>query len=224
LKNTYKVLFAGLIATVTILTVGLINAEAFSFYDESQLNRIPTSLPVYYGIKSSYTAYSTPPSHGVIVAATWATLRPGSYRESGWTVSSSESLRSYYAIDGIRQSPTNPNITSGTQYNFEVSNTNQDFAWDMVAPGILQQTTGPSASTSTIDTGYEMTFGDVTLQKDHFTNKYVYVNNAWNKWSSSYGNIGGAVSSGYYRIGCGTGSEPSWHTQHGTGSAPASCS
>ena len=162
------ILIAGLIATMTILTVGPINAEAYSFYDEAQLNRISGSQPLYYGVKSFYTAYSTPPSHGVIVAATWATLGLGSYREVGWTVSSSETLRAYYAIDGQRQIPTNPNITSGTSYTFSVDNHDKDFVWDMIGPGIAQSATGPSASSSTVDTGYEMTFGDVTVQKNHF--------------------------------------------------------
>lgn len=228
-KHSHKNINFLIVATVisAFVIVPVTSAYAVKGYATHDLSDTgPT--PNIYGIKSKYKVIDTTIASGkALHAPTWATLGTGIYREVGWGDAGSQAIHSYYAINGQKQSPVNYNISNNVEYTFEVSNINQDFTWDLVAPGILKQYTAtPYDKATIVQTGYESSDTTVTMPQNHFRDQRVYSNNSWHFWTNSDGFIGGGGQPGgtYYVIGCGSATEQLYHTQHGTGSAPSSCS
>jgi len=146
---------------------------------------------------------------------------PGKYREVGWSDQGSENIHSYYAIDGQKKTPVYFGISDGTAYNWEVSNTNEDYTWDMVAPGLTKTVTSFTVTDAiAINVGFEFSHSSITLPTVTFNSQRVYVDGTWELWDDQdNGLVGDSVTSGHYVLEC----IANYKSEHGEGSGPASC-
>ncbi len=220
--NNSKLIIATTIVAFFAISTSLQSVEALANHATHTMNSQGGAYPDIWGIKSTYIADNTSISSGTLTSPTWATLDTGIYREVGWLDNSGGSFYSYWAINGAVKTPTYTGISDGTSYNWEVSNINQDFTWEMSAPGLTKTWTDFSYGDPAVDiqNGLEYSTTSITLPTITYSSQKAYVNGGWANWSDFVnGRVGETDPADAYVLECGN----DYTSQHGEGSEPASC-
>lgn len=223
MTNKNRIVIATMMIAVFAVGFSVQNADALQYHAVHSMvsTGIGGPYPEMWGIKSTYIADNTSVSTGTLVSPTWVVLDTGIYREVGWLDSSSGDFHSYWAIDGQAKTPTG-SVTDGTSYNWEVSNINEDWTWEMSAPGLTKTWTDFSYGdeANTILTGMEYSSQSITLPTITYSSQKVYVNGAWENWDDqNNGAVGSLDESDSYVLECGN----DYTSEHGEGSGPSSC-
>lgn len=221
MTNKTKLIIATMMIAFFAIGTSTQSADALANHATHTMNSQGGAYPDMWGIKSTYIADNTSISSGSLTSPTWVTLDTGTYREVGWLDSAAGSFYSYWAINGQAKTPTG-SVSDGTSYNWEVSNINQDFTWEMSAPGLSKTWTDFSYGDAAVDiqNGLEYSTTSISLPTITYSSQKVYVNNSWQNWNDFVnGRVGETDPADAYVLECGN----DYTSQHGEGSQPGSC-
>jgi hypothetical protein len=185
------------------------------------------SSPLYSnGLKSTYKVYDNVINNQYVVSSTWAILTNGKIMEVAWRDGQGSSAHPYFvcAVDGWTQS-TWGSPSHGSTWTFRSHDQNKDNIWTMAVDGSSSCSANGSTTTSnSLKTGYETSYDTNTITKNDYSNLQFVRDNIWYLWQSSYGVHGKTEQgTGFYVKYCGSGAENYYHSQHGKGTPPTSC-
>jgi hypothetical protein len=184
----------------------------------------------YNGMQSTEKVLSTTIASGSwIQNSNWAIHPDGvHFVEFGWHQNNNASPYFMCGIDGgTRQFGSAP--SDNTYYVFKGEDLNLDSIWHIDISGNTCNLASASTSAFMLQVGYELTNSDAqTLRKNDYTGlQFARAPNTWAFWNSADGGNGWTLkpNDGTYFVKlCGGTAEQYWHSQHGQGTAPATCS
>lgn len=185
------------------------------------------------GIQSTEKVLYTTGTNGWVENSNWVMLYDGNFLEVGWhqnTVSGGGNPYFLWAKNGITQT-TWGSPSDNTYYTFTAEDLALDNVWKMSAGGQEYTGTMTTPYSNEIQVGYEFTYtSEINLRTNDYANmEYGTPTTGWVLWNSGDGTHGRYLQpgAGYFVHGCGTtwDTDPVsfYHSQHGQGTEPSSC-
>lgn len=208
--------------------------SARSVYRCYAVHNFYPSGPLYSnGLKSTNIVIDRTVDNQFVLSSTWAKLTNGNFFEVAWKDNQYSTSHPYFTCAANGATITTWGTPgNNTSWTFRVHDQDKNQIWSMEvdASGTPASCIGNGAGilSNNLKTGYETPYDNNNISKNDYSNLQFVRDNIWYLWQSFYGTHGKVADPPtiFYVHGCGTTwtNDPSyWHSQHGKGTEPSSC-
>lgn len=185
------------------------------------------------GLETVNKVLYTTGTAGWIASQNWVFLVDGNFIEMGWQDDVTNTAKPFlnYGQNGGAIQTWNCNTTpqfcpaDNSSITTRIDDMDKNKVWTFTAAGITATRTMATEWTNEIETGYELTHNtEINVRKNDYNSlKYGRDILGWILWNSSDGTHAKTVTGGFFVKYCGGATEQFYHSQHGKGTQPPSC-